>query len=56
MVQVQLGGNDLVSIGSFESEGLVMKHGVPQGRVVGLLLFSLYTLPLGQIMQKFKAD
>ncbi len=41
-----------VSIGEHESKWTSMTCGVPQGSILALLLFSLYMLPLSQIMRK----
>lgn len=43
-----------VSIGTYISERTSMTCGVPQGSILGPLLFNLYMLPLGLIMQKNK--
>ncbi len=46
--------HQFVSVAGSKSCRQNLVHGVPQGSVLGLVLFSIYTIPLGDIVQKHR--
>ncbi len=48
--------NPSISIQGVKSFSQVLKYGVTQGSVLGPKLFSIYSLPLGDIIRKHKLE
>ena len=45
-----------VKVGDYDYDPVTLRQGVPQGSVPGLILFNLYTSPIGNICRKHNAN
>ena len=50
------GREQSVTVDGLRSAPAVLQYGVPQGSVLGLILFTLYTQPLSSLIGKHNCD